>query len=216
MASMSLSASSTRSTTARSTSSSRTWTSWFAAAVSSGNLVASLEPAEADVFVIAVPTPFKGDHEPDLSYVDSATDALSPFVREGNLVILESTSPVGTTERVARRLAAAGPSWRVAYSWPTAPSACCPATSCGSSSTTIAWSAASIRRPPPRPRRSTASSWAAKSWRRPARTAEMCKLVENASRDVNIAFANELSVICHPPGHQRVGAHRVGQTATRG
>ncbi|MFK7929477.1 MAG: NAD(P)-binding domain-containing protein, partial [Myxococcota bacterium] len=74
------------------------------AAVSSGNLVASLEPAPADVFIIAVPTPFSEGHVPDLSYVDSATDALAPHVAAGNLVILESTSPPGTTERVAARL----------------------------------------------------------------------------------------------------------------
>ena len=74
-------------------------------AVGSGNLRASLTPEPADVFVIAVPTPFKGDHEPELAYVDSATDALCPHLSPGDLVILESTSPVGTTERVAARIA---------------------------------------------------------------------------------------------------------------
>ena len=79
------------------------------AAVASGNLKAGLTPVEADLFIIAVPTPFKDEHVPDVSYVDSATDAIAPFVKEGDIVILESTSPVGTTERVAERLAAARP-----------------------------------------------------------------------------------------------------------
>ncbi len=67
-------------------------------AVNSGQLSASLEPVKADIFIIAVPTPFKGDHEPDLSYVEQATQAIAPYVEPGNLIILESTSPVGTTE----------------------------------------------------------------------------------------------------------------------
>ena len=67
-------------------------------AVQAGNLHASLEAQEADVFIIAVPTPFKGEHEPDLSYVESATRMIAPFVKPGNVIILESTSPVGTTD----------------------------------------------------------------------------------------------------------------------
>ena len=66
-------------------------------AVQSGNLRASLTPEEADIFIIAVPTPFKADHQPDLQYVQQATQSIVPYVRRGNLVILESTSPVGTT-----------------------------------------------------------------------------------------------------------------------
>jgi len=72
-------------------------------AVNAGNLKAGLEPVEADIFIIAVPTPFKGDHEPDLSYVEAATRLISPFVKPGNLVILESTSPVGTTDEVVSK-----------------------------------------------------------------------------------------------------------------
>ena len=73
-------------------------------AVNAGNLKAGLEPVEADIFIIAVPTPFKGDHEPDLAYVESATKMISPFVKPGNLVILESTSPVGTTDEVVAKI----------------------------------------------------------------------------------------------------------------
>ena len=74
-------------------------------AVSDGLLVAANQPCEADAFIICVPTPFTGDnHEPDLSFVEDATIEIAPFIRKGNTVILESTSPVGTTERVAEIL----------------------------------------------------------------------------------------------------------------
>jgi UDP-N-acetyl-D-mannosaminuronic acid dehydrogenase len=171
------------------------------AAVRSGNLQAALEPAPADVFIIAVPTPFIGEgHEPDLSYVDAATEALAPVLEAGNLVILESTSPVGTTERVAAHLARIRPELagrvRVAH---------CPE-----------------RVLPGRILRELvdndrvvggidlASTEAASAFYRSfvagevlattARTAEMCKLVENSFRDVNIAFANELSLLCDKLG----------------
>lgn len=75
------------------------------AAVGSGKLTAHLQPQPADVFVIAVPTPFKDAHAPDLRHVEAATLALAPVLAPGNLVILESTSPVGTTDRIAALLA---------------------------------------------------------------------------------------------------------------
>ena len=74
-------------------------------AVHSGNLSADLQPVQADVFVIAVPTPFRDGHQPDLTYVMAATDTIAPYLRAGNIVILESTSPAGTTERIASRIA---------------------------------------------------------------------------------------------------------------
>ena len=67
-------------------------------AVNAGLLSASLKPTSANVYLIVVPTPFKGDHEPDISYVESATKAVIPFLKEGDLYIIESTSPIGTTE----------------------------------------------------------------------------------------------------------------------
>ena len=71
--------------------------------VSAGNLRASLKPEEADVFLIVVPTPFKGgNHEPDITYVKAATLAVIPFLKKGDLFIIESTSPVGTTEKMAK------------------------------------------------------------------------------------------------------------------
>src|ERR1043165_5850702 len=70
------------------------------AAVSAGKLRATLKPETADAFIIAVPTPFKEDHEPDLRYVEQATKMLAPLLKKGDLIVLESTSPVGTTEQI--------------------------------------------------------------------------------------------------------------------
>src|SRR5215475_12340721 len=78
----------------------------LAAAVKTGRLTAQPTPAEADYFIISVPTPFKDGKRPDLSYVEAGSDAIAPYLRPGCTVILESTSPVGTTERIAARLAA--------------------------------------------------------------------------------------------------------------
>lgn len=170
------------------------------AAVSSGNLAASLEPAPADVFIIAVPTPFKGDHEPDLSYVDAATDALAPFVEEGNLVILESTSPVGTTERVAERLAGRRPELAGKVFVAHCPERVLPGRILrelvdndrvvGGIDHASTQTAADFYR----------TFVSGEVLETTARTAEMCKLVENSFRDVNIAFANELSLLCHELG----------------
>ena len=68
--------------------------------VQSGNLRATTETEKADIFIVTVPTPFQGNHEPDLSYIKSAAKAITPVLEKGNLVILESTSPVGTTEKL--------------------------------------------------------------------------------------------------------------------
>lgn len=72
--------------------------------ISTGALKATVTPTEADIFMIAVPTPFKNGHEPDISYIESAMDMIAPVIKPGNLVILESTSPVGTTRLMAERL----------------------------------------------------------------------------------------------------------------
>jgi UDP-N-acetyl-D-mannosaminuronic acid dehydrogenase len=78
-------------------------------AVEGGYLKASTSPVEADAYLIAVPTPFKGDHEPDMVYVEAAAKSLAPVLKKGALVILESTSPVGATEQMAQWLADARP-----------------------------------------------------------------------------------------------------------
>jgi len=77
-------------------------------AVNSGNLVADIKPKESDVFIIAVPTPFHDGYVPNIDYVVSATEAIAPYIKAGNIVILESTSPVGTTDKVAELLAENG------------------------------------------------------------------------------------------------------------
>jgi UDP-N-acetyl-D-mannosaminuronic acid dehydrogenase len=170
------------------------------AAVSSGNLVPSLVPAAADVFIIAVPTPFGEGHAPDLSFVDAATDAIAPVVESGNLVILESTSPVGTTERVAARLGAARPELRGTIYIAHCPERVLPGQILrelvgndrvvGGVDTASTEIAAAFYR----------SFVQGEVVETTARAAELCKLVENSFRDVNIAFANELSRICHGLG----------------
>ena len=78
-------------------------------AVSAGRLRASLEPVPGDVYVVVVPTPFKGNHEPDVSYVEAATRSVVPLLKEDDLFVIESTSPVGTTDRMARLIFAERP-----------------------------------------------------------------------------------------------------------
>lgn len=170
------------------------------AAVASGRLRASLEPIEADVFIIAVPTPFKEGHVPDLRYVDAATDALAPCLGSGCLVILESTSPVGTTERVADRLKAARPDLNGDYRVAHCPERVLP----GRILRELVDNDRVVGGVDPVSTKSAADFY--RSFVRgevletTAKTAEMCKLVENSFRDVNIAFANELSLICDAQG----------------
>ncbi|NMX63013.1 UDP-N-acetyl-D-mannosamine dehydrogenase [Pseudomonas sp. WS 5059] len=162
----------------------------------------TVEPAEA--FLIAVPTPFTGNHEPDLSYIRAAIEALAPVLKKHDLVVLESTSPVGTTERMAQWLARARPDLTF------------PATHGQTSDIRVAHCPERVL--PGHVLRELVSndriiggltpacSAAATQLYRTfvkgqcietdARTAEMCKLTENSFRDVNIAFANELSMIC--------------------
>ena len=165
-------------------------------AVNSGNLRASLEPGAADVYIIAVPTPFKQNHEPDLSYVEAAARAIAPLVQSGNLVILESTSPVGTTELVANILQDAGHDINQEVFVAHCPERVLPGRilielvqndrivgGVNSKSTEVAVDFY----------RSFVNGEVLGT---NAKTAELAKLTENAFRDVNIAFANELSMIC--------------------
>lgn len=174
------------------------------AAVTEGYLRATTEAEPADAFLIAVPTPFKGDHEPDLSYIESASKAIAPVLKKGNLVILESTSPVGATERMAAWLAEARPDLTF------------PETHGENSDIRVAHCPERVL--PGHVLReliendriiggltAKCSEAAMRLYKTfvegeciitDARTAEMCKLTENSFRDVNIAFANELSIIC--------------------
>ncbi len=174
------------------------------AAVNSGHLRASLTPEPAQAFLIAVPTPFKDGHRPDLSYIEAAARAIAPVLAKGNLVVLESTSPVGATEQLAHWLAAARPD----LSFPAAAGeqadvqvAYCPERVLpGQVVRELVSNDRVIGGLTKR-----ASDMAVALYQvfvegqcivTNARTAEMCKLTENSFRDVNIAFANELSLIC--------------------
>ena len=169
-------------------------------AVASKSLVASTTPVESDVYLIVVPTPFKEKHEPDISYVESATKTVIPFLKEGDLFIIESTSPVGTTEKMAELIFAERPELKghihIAY----CPERVLPGNVIfelvnndrviGGIDEASADAAAEFY----------GKFVSGQLHKTNCRTAEMCKLVENSSRDVQIAFANELSMICEKAG----------------
>ncbi|MGD9698657.1 UDP-N-acetyl-D-mannosamine dehydrogenase [Acinetobacter sp.] len=172
--------------------------------VAKGMLSARTKPVEADAYIVAVPTPFKDDYQPDLKYIEAASKALAPYLKPGNLVILESTSPVGATEQMAAWLAEARPDLTFPEQAGEAADilvAHCPERVLPGkvlqeliSNDRIIGGMTQLS--------STAASNLYKTFvqggciETNARTAEMCKLTENSFRDVNIAFANELSVIC--------------------
>ncbi len=170
-------------------------------AVHSGQLKAACEPVEADVFVIAVPTPIDADRRPDLSAVEAAARAVARVVRPGNLVILESTSPVGTTQDVVGRILtdaghAVGVDVHLAY----CPERVLPGR-------ILIELVENDRIVGGVDERSTEAAVAfyhefvrGEVLATDARTAEMVKLTENSFRDVNIAFANELSMVCAEQG----------------
>ena len=168
-------------------------------AVHSGNLSADLQPVQADVFVIAVPTPFRDGHQPDLTYVMAATDTIAPYLRAGNIVILESTSPAGTTERIASRIAELRPELTgderlfVAH----CPERVLP----GQILRELVENDRVVGGVDPASTERAVAFYekfvSGQVLSTDARTAELCKLVENSYRDVNIAFANELSLVAH-------------------
>ena len=172
--------------------------------VNDGFLIASTKPLPADVYMIAVPTPFKGDHEPDLGYVEAAAKSIAPVLAKGNLIILESTSPVGTTEKLAAWLADARPDLTFPQQAGNAADvqlAYCPERVLpGHILRELVENDRIIGGMTPRAAEMAAALYQTfvkgECLRTDARTAEMAKLTENAFRDVNIAFANELSLIC--------------------
>ena len=169
-------------------------------AIASGNFKAYTQPQEADAFFIVVPTPFKGNHEPDTSFVEAATMMVLPLLKEGDLYVIESTSPVGTTEKMTELIFKRRPELKgkiyIAY----CPERVLP----GNIIEELVNNDRVIGGI------NEASTEKAKEFYRHfvkgqlhstnCRTAEMCKLTENASRDVQIAFANELSLICDKAG----------------
>lgn len=173
-------------------------------AVIQGFLRATTKPEPADAFLIAVPTPFKGNHEPDVSYVKAAAESIAPVLRAGNLVVLESTSPVGTTEQMVEWLAQARPD--LSFPVPGAKEvdvnvAYCPERVLpGHVVRELVENDRIIGGLTERCSQRAVALYKifvqGELLISNARTAEMCKLTENSFRDVNIAFANELSIIC--------------------
>lgn len=169
--------------------------------VAAGQLHAKTQPEKSDAFFIVVPTPFRGgNHEPDISYVEAATRSVIPFLEPGNLFVIESTSPVGTTDKMAKIIFEERPELvdkiHVAY---------CPERVLPGN--VIYELVHNDRVIGGRDEASTAAaqhfySQFVQGQLHPTncKTAEMCKLTENSSRDSQIAFANELSIICDKAG----------------
>ncbi|MCO6497941.1 MAG: UDP-N-acetyl-D-mannosamine dehydrogenase [Chitinophagaceae bacterium] len=166
----------------------------------SGNFKVASKPSTSDVYLMVVPTPFKGNHDPDISYIEAATKAILPLLKEGDLYIIESTSPVGTTEKMSQLIFSERPELAdklfIAY----CPERVLPGNviyelvnndrviggiDSESTDKAIEFYSTFVK---------------GALHRTNSKTAEMCKLVENSSRDVQIAFANELSLICDKAG----------------
>lgn len=169
-------------------------------AVSDGKLKATTTPVESDVYLIVVPTPFKGNHTPDISYVEAATRSVLPLLKEGDLFIIESTSPVGTTDKMAHLIFEKRPELRDKIHIAYCPERVLP----GNVLYELAHNDRVIGGIDPESTEKAAGFYSqfveGKLHRTNAKTAEMCKLTENSSRDVQIAFANELSLICDKAG----------------
>lgn len=169
-------------------------------AVENGFLKADTKPVSADTYLIVVPTPFKGNHEPDISYVQAATEGIIPLLKDGDLYIIESTSPVGTTEKMMQLIFSKRPELENQIFLAYCPERVLPGNVMfelvnndrviggineESTQKAIAFYRQFVN---------------GELHPTNARTAEMCKLTENSSRDVQIAFANELSLICDKAG----------------
>lgn len=165
-------------------------------AVSNGYLMAATTPVAADTYLIVVPTPFKDKNEPDISFVEAATKSVIPLLKKGDLYIIESTSPIGTTEKMKELIYGSRPELKDELAIAYCPERVLPGNvmyelvhndrviggiDTKSTEKAIKFYSQFIK---------------GALHKTNARTAEMCKLVENSSRDVQIAFANELSLIC--------------------
>ena len=168
--------------------------------ISKGLFKAATKPVESDAYFMVVPTPFKGDHQPDISYVEAATRAVLPLLKEGDLYVIESTSPVGTTDIMADLIFSERPELKnkiyIAY----CPERVLPGNvifelvnndrviggiNLESTTKAVEFYSKFVK---------------GTLHKTNCKTAEMCKLTENSSRDVQIAFANELSLICDKAG----------------
>lgn len=165
-------------------------------AVTKGFLKADIKPVAADTYLIVVPTPFKGNHEPDISYVEAATKNIIPLLKEDDLYIIESTSPIGTTEKMMHLIFVERPELKGKLHIAYCPERVLP----GNVMHELVYNdrviggvnEASTQKAIQFYQQFVKGALHATN----ARTAEMCKLTENSSRDVQIAFANELSLIC--------------------
>ena len=171
-----------------------------ASAVAEGYLKADIEAVEANTYLIVVPTPFKRQHEPDISFVQAATKGILSLLKPGDLYIIESTSPVGTTEKMMDYIYRERPELKdqlyIAY----CPERVLP----GNVMYELVHNDRVIGGVNEVSTQKAINFYSnfvnGKLHATNARTAEMCKLVENSSRDVQIAFANELSLICDKAG----------------
>jgi len=192
-------------------------------AVNSGNLKAQKEPEEADVFIIAVPTPIRHNKTADISHVVAATNTITPYLREGNVVILESTSPTGTVNEVMIPILAEsglvmGEQLMVAH----APERVLPGRILMELVENNRIVGGVNLKSSEAVRDLYKTFVKGEIYLTDATTAEMCKMTENTYRDVNIAFANELAIICEKIGvnawdvielcnkHPRVNIHQPG------
>ncbi|HEF9714410.1 TPA: UDP-N-acetyl-D-mannosamine dehydrogenase [Campylobacter coli] len=175
------------------------------AVVKDGYLKAATSPDEADAFIIAVPTPFRGDdHEPNLDYIKAASKSVAKVLKKGNLVILESTSPVGATEQMAKWLADERPD--LTFPHQTGEESDIKIAHCpervlpGQVIRELVENDRIIGGMTQQCTEQAVSLYKifvqGECIKTNARTAEMAKLTENSFRDVNIAFANELSILC--------------------
>lgn len=168
--------------------------------IDNGMLKASTTPEVCDAYFMVVPTPFKGNHEPDVSYVEAATRSVIPYLKKGDLYVIESTSPVGTTEKMADIIFNERPELKgeiyIAY----CPERILP----GNVVYELIHNDRVIGGLTPESTDKAIEFYAqfveGTLHKTNSRTAELCKLTENSSRDVQIAFANELSLICDKAG----------------
>ena len=168
--------------------------------VKSGMLKASTTPVESDAYFMVVPTPFKGNHEPDISYVQAATEAVIPLLKEGDLYVIESTSPVGTTDKMRDLIFAKRPELEgkiyIAY----CPERVLPGNVIHELVNNDRVIGGIDEKSTEKAIEFYRQFVKGNLHKTNAKTAEMCKLTENSSRDVQIAFANELSLICDKAG----------------
>ena len=165
-------------------------------AVSNGYLIADTKPVSAKTYLIVVPTPFKARNEPDISFVEAATKSIIPLLKEDDLYIIESTSPIGTTEKMVDLIYEARPELKGKLNAAYCPERVLP----GNVMYELVHNDRVIggvdKKSTTRAIDFYKQFIKGDLHETNARTAEMCKLVENSSRDVQIAFANELSLIC--------------------